>query len=93
MGDYFILCYFCPITNIQCVGRKSSWRLRGRPKVLHLHNYHLDTKISVAHANYTHANFSLTLIGLFNVVFIPHMNNNEFYIIDALTTTVRILNV
>ena len=24
VDDYFILCYFCPITNIQHVGKKSS---------------------------------------------------------------------
>lgn len=33
-GHYFILCYLCPIINIQCVGQKSSWTLRGRPRVL-----------------------------------------------------------
>ena len=32
VDDYSILCYHRPITNIQCVGQKSSYRLRGTPK-------------------------------------------------------------
>ena len=37
VGDYQFFCYFCPIANSQCVGRKSSCRLRGRYGVFWTH--------------------------------------------------------
>jgi hypothetical protein len=52
--------YVCHVTNVWSVGRKSVWRLRGRPGVLDPRWFHLDQKSSVVHANNCHADFPRT---------------------------------
>ena len=51
-GDYCVMCYLYPMSKIQYVGKQSSQRLRGRPKVLDAHEVHLEQKISVAHTKF-----------------------------------------
>ena len=58
MDDYFIWCFFCLITSIQCVGHKSSWGLEEDPE---------SWKISMDHVGYFYNIFPPTLIRLFSV--------------------------
>ena len=62
-----MLCYFCPITSIQCV-RVGSLHVGEDPGSQTLVNSTSTWKMGVAHANSLHADFLPTLIGLFSVV-------------------------